>query len=189
MGGLPEEGNVAVHVDPGAVEAVEEGEGWASPVGEVLPRARSWGRGVGEEEVHPVALSKPPGEGKGEGLQDQAEELPFGKLALPLPVPGHAPDAVDPKPPVDEKPPVEEDHPPRPPPPWPLAHPLLPVVAEDVEHGHRHLAGQVLQIVPGEVPRGQHQVQGGEVLGEAGGVEVGVDLVGNEEEAHGFSLV
>lgn len=54
---------MAVDVEPGAEEAMEEEEGPGPPVGEVLPGAGPRGRGVGQEDVHPVAQKEPPGEG------------------------------------------------------------------------------------------------------------------------------
>lgn len=50
-------------VEPGAEEAMEEEEGPGPPVGEVLPGAGPRGRGVGQEDVHPVAQRSLRGKG------------------------------------------------------------------------------------------------------------------------------
>lgn len=82
---------------------------------------------------------------------------------------------------------MEVDHPSRPPPLPCLPHPLLPVVSGHEKDRDLNLGGHVLQVLPGQIPRRQDQVKGGEVFGKAGGMDVGVDLVGKEEEPHASS--
>jgi hypothetical protein len=58
LGVGPDQRGVAVDVEPGAEEAVEEEEGGGPPVGEVLPGRGPRGRGMGEEDIYPVARYK-----------------------------------------------------------------------------------------------------------------------------------
>lgn len=69
LGVCPQEGGMAVDVEPWPEEAVEEEESGGPPVGEVPSCRGPRGWGVGQEDVHPMPPPKPPREGYGEGFQ------------------------------------------------------------------------------------------------------------------------